>query len=48
MSSPIAQIYCKAPRGYRILFGDGSVATPSFSVAIFWQQWLDFNTIVAF
>jgi len=24
------------------------LATPSFSLAIFWQQWLDFNTIREF
>ena len=41
-------MYCKAPLGYRRLFGDGFVATPSFSLAIFWQQWLDFNTIHEF
>ena len=30
------------------LSGDGSFATPSFSLAIFWQRWLDFNTIHEF
>jgi len=35
MSSPTAQMYCKAPLYYRRLSGDGSVATPSFSLAIF-------------
>jgi len=33
MPSPTAQMYCEAP--YRRLSGDGSVATPSFSLAIF-------------
>jgi len=32
----------------RRLSGDGSAATPSFSLAIFWKQWLDFNTIHEF
>jgi len=46
---------CQAPLHKRIvklpygrLSGDGSVATRSFSLAIFWQQWLDFNTIHEF
>jgi len=48
MTSLTAYMYCKAPLGYRTLFGDVFVATPSFSLAVFWQQWLDFNTIHEF
>ena len=48
MSSPTAQIECTVKLPCRRLSGDGSVSTPSFSLAIFWQQWLDFNTIHEF
>jgi len=41
--APLHKRTVKLP--HRRLSGDGSVATPSFSFAIFWQQWLDFNTI---
>ena len=44
--APLHKCTVKLP--YRRLSGDGSVATPSFSLAIFWQQWLDFNTIHEF
>jgi len=44
--APLHKCTVKLP--YRRLSGDSSVATPSFSLAIFWQQWLDFNTIHEF
>jgi len=36
MSSHTAQIKCTVKLPYRRLSGDSSVATPSFSLAIFW------------